>query len=611
MSPPTQSPPTPYIDVPLNFDCNLLSESLSLDTISIVSTESIPPFPPGCMVPLLSFLSLDDLPCNRTNSKLDSLSSATTTIPTPPRLRTLLKENLCISKWTETLITADAPGHVPWGEVESNESTIWKPEGSLYSCDAFQQALLNSRQRTPLTNITNRRISSNSNAHHRKALVFEHEITLPSDIGTKRWSVQVPAGSMNPDMVDMMLELRNLNTFFKEEEELEGIALNQASKLEVPPISVDQEYAHPPSLIVSDSHSVIPLSLESSGSLQTVQKTLAGRRGNNSIPPLAIKSELMDPSTYPSIPSAFLGSPSSYRPTFEFIRDSRSSTDFEDMIRSLHSQCASLQVTAPPCPALLEEEEISSSLIQMSQSQHSSSSSTTDEWAFANSLLEKYPDFCVEQGFDPPHADSNNSHENHPEVMTTLIPSEMLSLSLNVNDPVNISPSSPSVASSTSPTLLSNSPRGILKRCKSVRFAENPLLDQVPSKPVLKQEKEIIRTPIRHSLVPLTTRALKRPSPLRHTLNPQSTIVPPPTESVVSTITRKSTPSHPGFNATKLSSIAAQPVKRATTTRVKSMLQTGDTPVPSLEKPKEKIQATSLGVRSEIHSSRVAKKIKK
>ena len=42
----------------------------------------------------------------------------------------------------------------------------------------------------------------------RDALVFEREITLRTGGTTQRWSLQVPASSMHPEMVDMMVELQ-------------------------------------------------------------------------------------------------------------------------------------------------------------------------------------------------------------------------------------------------------------------------------------------------------------------------------------------------------------------------------------------------------------------
>ncbi|GAW01266.1 hypothetical protein LENED_002850 [Lentinula edodes] len=189
----------------------------SLDALSDFDHNSIPPFPSGCRTPLPTFLTINDITCASANLQPNTLSTSTTTIPTPPRLKTLLKEDLCISRWTESLAFAEAPGHTPWGDVEDHDITPWKPEGSLYAGDTFQMALLKSRQRPSMLRLARQRLPV-PNSHHRNALVFEREITLKSEGKTKRWSVQVPAGSMDPDLAGMMMELRNLNSYFKEEE---------------------------------------------------------------------------------------------------------------------------------------------------------------------------------------------------------------------------------------------------------------------------------------------------------------------------------------------------------------------------------------------------------
>ncbi|KAH7870413.1 uncharacterized protein C8R40DRAFT_1240464 [Lentinula edodes] len=515
MSSLTSTPSTPSLDALSDFDHSLLSESLSLDTISILSLDSIPPFPSGCRTPLPTFLTINDITCASANLQPNTLSTSTTTIPTPPRLKTLLKEDLCISRWTESLAFAEAPGHTPWGDVEDHDITPWKPEGSLYAGDTFQMALLKSRQRPSMLRLARQRLPV-PNSHHRNALVFEREITLKSEGKTKRWSVQVPAGSMDPDLAGMMMELRNLNSYFKEEEVQADDSVQRLEEGLCSP--VDGVYTHTPSLIVSNSQCIIPLSLESAGSLHTVPKILAVRRGNKALPPLSIKSELMNPSPYPSIPTAFLGSPSSYHPTFEFAGTTRSSTAFQDMIESLRSQCASLQVETAHFPAL-QEEENNFQMIQSCPHVPPASPSARDgdnDWAFADSLLQEFPEFCSKQNLEPPNVELQ-SDKIFPEASIT--DPAQLTHTISSNDPSNSHLPSPSIAGSVSPTPSSNSPRGILKRCKSVRFAEAPLIDpdSVHTTPV----QEVVCPSTRHSTGPPIARSLKRPSPLRHTYAPQ------------------------------------------------------------------------------------------
>ncbi|KAJ3999802.1 hypothetical protein F5050DRAFT_1735750 [Lentinula boryana] len=511
------TPTTPSLDALSDLDYSLLSESLSLDTVSVQSLETIPPFPSDCVIPLSNFLTVNDTTC--TNAQLNKLPASLATIPTPPRLKTLLKEDLCISRWTESLVSAEAPGHVPWGEVEDNDVPPWKPEGSLYAGDDFQQTLSKYRQR-PATSSARQRFPG-SNSHHRNALVFEHEITLESEGKTKRWSVQVPAGSMNPDLVNMMVELRNLNTYFKEEDK-EDVQVDDSEEKpqELLRFPVDGACTHPPSLIVSNSQCVISLSLESAGSLHSAPKTIAARRGNKSLAPLTIKSGTVDPSSYPSIPTAFLGSPSSYCPTFEFSGEPRSSTAFEDMVDSLRSQCASLQVSTPKSPAFQEEENLQlnrASPPDPPASPNPGGGDGDDDWAFADSLLEKFPEFCVKQTLERLDVEQQSEKTSLEANFTD---SRVTTNDASLNEPTSANPPSPSIAGSVSPTFSSNSPRGILKRCKSVRFAETPLIDlgSVDTVPV----HEVVSTLPPQSLGPLNARSLKRPSPLRHTYTSQS-----------------------------------------------------------------------------------------
>ncbi|KAJ4469588.1 hypothetical protein J3R30DRAFT_1571855 [Lentinula aciculospora] len=591
------SPTTPSLDALSDLNYSLLSESLSLDTISVDSFDSIPPFPSRCVHPLSTFLTVNNTVC--TKSQLNTLPNSIASIPTPPRLRTLLKEELCISRWTESLRSAEAPGHTPWGEVEDNNVMPWKPEGSLYAGDAFQQALSKSRQR-PVASPARQRLPG-SNPHHRNALVFEREITLKSEGRTKRWSVQVPAGSMNPDVVDMMVELRNLNSYFKEEEK-DNMQAN-ASKEKPEELSfspVDGVYTHPPSLIVSNSQCVIPLSLESAGSLHIAPKTLAVRRGNKSLAPLSIKSEAVESSTYPSIPTAFLGSPSSYCPTFEFAGKTRSSTAFQDMIDSLRSQCASLQVKTPHCPALQEEENLQ--LIQASLPDPPPSSNVgdgDDEWAFAGSLLEKFPEFGFKLASDRPVIEERCEGISSE---SDIIASGGTALDVTQNELTNANTPSPSIAGSVSPTFSSNSPRGILKRCKSVRFAEAPFIESgsVDTAPV----QEVVSPPICHSTGPSNTRSLKRPSPLRHTYASQTKATTPSPSCVLAVDRQEPETTNPTSSAqhlkrTAITNLGAIPFPNKLKTQTPSSLGRSfcNTLVSGKENKKVKSKASSLANR--------------
>ncbi|KAL0577910.1 hypothetical protein V5O48_004075 [Marasmius crinis-equi] len=681
-------------------NCSLMSESLSLDTVSTQSDTSTPPIPHGCMVPMSSFLSTGN-----SGILLEERGKATTTIPTPPRLRTMLKENLCIERWSEMIrATSGAPGHTPWGNIGECEEVDWIAEGSIHPQDSFHEALVEARSRreafsSPLTEskavpdsqdrMKKRQRRKTNCESFRKALVFEREITLNTGGEVKRWSLQVPAVDMSPDMVDVMLELRRLNSFFKEEpEELASI---------------------PPALMISNSHSAMALSLPSTASFQTspAPKTLAVRRGNRPLPPLLTKSEvpgILEVDPYPGIPTAFLGTPAA--PQFGHLQkqqsNSKPSGDFKDMISSLRSQCATLQVrpslraahldesesTHADCPAGLDEE---------------------DEWSFARPLLQKYGDQLSHDPHSRPKgrpasvntsnattvsagaADSGATsaqdsytcprpldHDSlttitppfdtetnrHPSILPTDSsdssgifpsmekndqldglsstedeytcrrftppPSPSPSLSLRSISPYNASPIIPS-------------PRGILKRCKSVRFAESPIEDEGGVSYTIREVQVERPSPAlaRHSLGSSVQQSVprKRPSTLRSTpaynINRNKTLrqstpinTIPATESQATTSLhaagrQKSPPTYgqvvtkPPTNATKGSSIStpaspapASPPCFKTSTRVltraeraKSQVSAMGTPVVfPVPKHKATTPASSSPTRSRIEA---------
>ncbi|KAK0467131.1 uncharacterized protein EV420DRAFT_1743637 [Desarmillaria tabescens] len=456
---PQSTSSSPLIDLEKSFvdahATSLLLESLSIDSLSTVSSESnIPPFPPGCMIPMSTILSV---------SVKAGEHNATITVPTPPRLRTMLKENLCIKKWAENLSPETiAPGHTPWGDPECVDAPAWKPEGSMYSPEEFKESLQSKHRvydSTPPAPRASTRTSIRKSTYHRDALVFEREITLRTEGETKRWSVQIPANTMKPDVVDMMLQLRDLNKYFSDTPSPEEDAVD------VPP--------SPPSLMVSNSHFAIPISLDSSRTINSkagAPTSIAIRRQKSLPPPLSLSDNKMKDIIYPDIPTAFLGTPS-YAPNFDSAGVANESMNLQDMVGSLRSRCVSLQVKTP-----LDDGFTS---VQADET-------LDDEWAFANTLKKPFfspPSDCCDT-MAPSQDDSFALVAGDQTVLLdeTLVGNDSVMVkSLDPNnfefrEPPSVAsdyrpPSSP-LPSCPSPTgtVL---PRGILKRCKSVRFASS------------------------------------------------------------------------------------------------------------------------------------------
>ncbi|RPD64113.1 hypothetical protein L226DRAFT_533429 [Lentinus tigrinus ALCF2SS1-7] len=101
-----------------------------------------------------------------------------------------------------------------------------------------------------------------------------------------------------------------------------------------------------PTITVSNSSAVLPVSLESSQNLHH-ELPLAVRRGKNPPPALSLCKSAINADPYPDIPSAFLGSPSPgcQSPTFRF-----SSGDPSQFTMGLSAMCNSLKALVPPPP---------------------------------------------------------------------------------------------------------------------------------------------------------------------------------------------------------------------------------------------------------------------
>ncbi|KAF7356572.1 Methylenetetrahydrofolate reductase [Mycena venus] len=468
----------------------LLSESLTLSSLSS-STSSTPPIPAGCMVPLATIIDHNDGPTmsRRCSLRKFALDKATLTSPTPPRLRTMLKEKLLVETWLNG-VAFDSSEHTPWSGIDNAEPTTWKSEGSLYNPQVFKTKMalarrnreLKEQRTTPSISGTAPPATFRHRSSNRNALVFEREIILNSGGQSTRMSLRASAKTMDPGVAEMISELQNLNSFFKEKE----------AKAPERPIAPP-----PPSLIVSNSHFSLPVSLESSGNLTpNIPLALAARRGKKMLPPLSVKPS-PDEHEYPSMPTAFLGSPSTYSPKFEFAsHPNRPSMDLQQMVTSLRSQCAPLD----PAQEAEEEEE-------------------DDEWAFADGLLDPYSprpfdsefvkkpllpdmvDYAAESLTDSPAFSSRGPVEAIPH-----------SPSPSTRATLNAPPSTPLPPRPAQRT----SVRSILKSTKSVRFASLP--HERPESP----ESPVIVTPRPRRSLPSSPPS-KRPLPPRprsHTVRP-------------------------------------------------------------------------------------------
>ncbi|KNZ74627.1 hypothetical protein J132_06581 [Termitomyces sp. J132] len=494
-----------FVDVLDPDECQLLSPSISLESLwSIDSDETVPPFPERPAVRITPML-LDDRcmshPFGRGKKGPDDFK-VLTSIATPPRMKHLLLEPLCIDRWVVSIHLVSfrfqltclsleetiskrtpPPGHIAWESSPTAKESSWIPSGSLFSPSDFKHALVLARGgyrkalsafNPILPRINDRRLPQSGS--FRKALVFEHEITLNTEGKQKRWSLQVPAANMNPEMVDIMLELQDLNSFFKDS------LVNLDENVAVLEKEKDRLSSEPPALVLSDSHSSFPLPTGSSIKPQRDSSVpLATRRGRRLLPPLAL-GEKIDKDPYPSIPTAFLGSPSTYSPKFESVlASSGPSLDLEHMVTNLRSQCVFTRTTDDLSP----KSPVRSPLSEISFTAASDSENTSDDdWAFAVSFLDEFGEQVAElkSSRAGPHPVIESKPVSLPQdALGTFDMLSNESLTPRAHSPAHPPspvPSTPlpSVPSPQvrEPSSMTPSPRGILKSSKNVRFASLP-----------------------------------------------------------------------------------------------------------------------------------------
>ncbi|KAL0953836.1 hypothetical protein HGRIS_005014 [Hohenbuehelia grisea] len=356
-------------------DSNLLAETISLDSFALSSSTesvSVPRFPDGSMVPMATFLKLGcqlslfphGSPRIGGFSEAEEKASTTPTVPTAPRLRTMLRENLCVKKWTETLRIMDPPGHIPWGDADDSIPIAWKPEGSEFSPEVFREALMNARQspssgerrgltkgHSPVAPLELRRNPSSRKASVPADLVFERDIYVPQPSGDpQRLSLQVPASRMNTELVDIMLELQDLKAYFQEsttDDLLEsGFPANRRTETQVH-LQMQSPDASPS---CGSGTAIRPTKLGSPSELTNNANpvAIAARRGRKMLAPLVVKAASPVDLEYPGLPSAFLGSPAvplSDAGEGSDVRVGKPSLRLQDMIGNLRSQCASFPET--------------------------------------------------------------------------------------------------------------------------------------------------------------------------------------------------------------------------------------------------------------------------
>ncbi|KAF8906224.1 hypothetical protein CPB84DRAFT_1745087 [Gymnopilus junonius] len=301
----------PSLDIRILADASLqpslLSESISICSLSSLESKSPTPFPSVKILPF-RFIELGDQLKMFSVSEMSRHNASTSLVssPTSPRLKLMLKECLSIPKWIEMCAALQAPGHIPWESLQETPSKDWRPEGSIFSPECFSRTL--SQFRAPLS-----KTSPNSNP-----------LTKPSTIRS--------FGLADTDLLDELQGSKSL------------LEVNTRVRADKPPARLaEPRKLSLPSLVVSNSQFTFPLPLEPSHS---VSSSLASQRGKRAPPSLHLKKT--KDLSYPDIPTAFLGSPSQHLPQFEYAnRDNDPAPPFEEMITNLRLQCLTMSLQTP------------------------------------------------------------------------------------------------------------------------------------------------------------------------------------------------------------------------------------------------------------------------
>lgn len=299
-----------------------------------------------------------------------------------------------------------APGHIPWESVQGTSVTDWIPEGSIFSAECFSRTLSQLRASSSRTSI------------------------CPANPSTIQ-----PLDLAETDLVDEPQHSKIPLEDNTQDADKPPLLLAKTQKLFLP------------SLVVSNSQSTFPLTLESSHS---VSSALASRRGKKAPPPLHLDSEKKTKElSYPEIPTAFLGSPSQHFPQFEYAnRNNDPTPPFEEMITNLRLQCLTMSLQTPQDASFNSRSCLGSESVPDSNPIDKIPALDSDEWHFATSLCEDYDFLPTLQPYE-----ANDTHRPTPrkgKSGLSLVPckAEKYELVANVgveSDPHELSNNFPSV----------------------------------------------------------------------------------------------------------------------------------------------------------------------
>ncbi|KZP25567.1 hypothetical protein FIBSPDRAFT_1041399 [Athelia psychrophila] len=435
--------------------CFLGDFSVDSDISSICSDslDSIPLFPARQNRPLVHFAGLRSSILSspkQYQGPKDEPVKTIVSIPTGPRVRATLGEIVNVRRWTKEATPPLGSSRGPF-LLKTNSSPYMQLSHRPINASASHEWSFESNETTN----TRDDIEQADAPCNRNALIFEREITLQENGHTKRVSLQVPANRMNPEMVDMMLELRGLSSYFANAQPDEDTAASQA----------------PPTLIVSSSSVSTTLSFDSAASAASEEHI-----------------EIQSPKALIEH-SAQSESKGGRRPQ---------SMNLTEMMVSLRSRCASFGSAISATTSADDEAS------RVSMASFSNREDDDDEWAFADTLMNTYgetsaisgdsgtmlegdssgdtstilgsmsrseglpsPGILKVRGKTPQSFAQDTVYDNLPPPPTSPLPSLPIPQDISFED---LAQTASSIPTPNSP-MVKHQVRGILKACKSVRFA--------------------------------------------------------------------------------------------------------------------------------------------
>ncbi|KAG8220971.1 hypothetical protein J3R82DRAFT_2476 [Butyriboletus roseoflavus] len=427
----------------------LLAENFVLDDADDVlylednDLQDVLPFPTGRRPPLFilnSHRTRLPFPIRPEAFELDDLcwneedAYPLLTAPTIPRMKLVIKEQLYVQKWVDTLTSENPPRHIPWTCERPATEKKWIAEGSIFpaavvkSCNDQQHLRVIDTNRSPAL------------ADH---VPYSGELCASAPIHLSTES-HVKSADADP-----------------------GIIRGESKISQTPRRIVRAPQAPSP-----------PTLLPSAPPIQTTSTTpdvpLAARRGK-SLSGLKVKGSVIEQLEYPDIPTAFRGSPGVWSPGFDTFHVP-SLTDHRSMLLDLRSKCAALgngvstYIQEPLYP----------------QTEMTRTPPSADEWTFAQGLATFDNNLSGSIDTQVPWEivadtsiflpDDSSTPAKSPSFTARLGFAPRFHSMLALQSPVSRPSNPPADPLPPRPALISPSTppsvRGILKKAKSVRFED-------------------------------------------------------------------------------------------------------------------------------------------